>query len=116
MMRQVLLISPLLISLLLTTGVTNAADPVQTQERLETKEQVYGYQLMTNEERMAFRSKMRAAKTEEEREKIQNEQHERMKIRAKERGVTLPDQPIMKGGGMGVGRNQGQGQGQGRRN
>jgi hypothetical protein len=110
MMRNILRISPLVIALFLTTGVTLAADETQAQERVETQQQVYGYQLMTNEERLEMRNKMRAAKTVQEREKIQAEHHERMKIRAKENGVTLPDQPMMKGGGMGMGAGAGQGQ------
>ena len=118
-MKKILLISPLVTVLLLTIGATQAADEVQTQNRVETQEQVYGYQLMTNEERMEMRNKMRSAKTAEERARIQAEHHERMKIRAKEQGVTLPDQPMMKGGGMGRGAGanagQGQGAGQGRR-
>jgi hypothetical protein len=113
MMKKMLLASPLLFALLLTTNVTQAADEVQAQERVETQQQVYGYQLMTNEERMEMRNKMATAKTAEERERIQAEHHERMKIRAKEQGVTLPDQPMMKGGAMGKGTGMGTGQRQG---
>lgn len=107
MMKQILLMSPLVITLLLTTGVALAADETQIQQKAETQKQVFGYQLMTNEERMEMRNKMRAAKTAEEREQIQTEHHERMKLRAKEQGVTLPDQPLMKGGGMGAGQGRG---------
>jgi hypothetical protein len=50
---------------------------------------------------------MRAARTAEERERIRAEHHERMKVHAKERGVTLPDAPpphgMGPGGGMGGG-------------
>jgi hypothetical protein len=109
-MRHILRMSPLVIALFLASGVTWAADETQAQERVETQQQVYGYQLMTNEERMEMRNKMRAAKTAQEREKIQAEHHERMKVRANEMGVTLPDQPMMKGGGMGMGAGAGQGQ------
>jgi hypothetical protein len=58
---------------------------------------------MTEQERNEFRAKMRAAKTAEEREQIRKEHHERMKARAEERGLKLPDEPPMKGGGMGPG-------------
>jgi len=80
-------------------------EPAQTQKQVQTRqqEQVYGSQLMTQEERTAYRAKMRAAKTQEEREKIRAEHHEQMKVRAKEKGVTLPDMPPAMGGGMGPG-------------
>ncbi|GAO34984.1 hypothetical protein SCT_0364 [Sulfuricella sp. T08] len=90
-------------------------DQTRQQDRLRTQdqEQVYGSQLMTQEERMAYRTKMRAAKTQEERERIRAEHHEQMKVRAKERGVTLPDMPPAMGGGMGPGGGIGGGMGPG---
>jgi hypothetical protein len=115
MMKKILLVSPLLFVLIMTASVTKAADEVQVQKRMETQQQVYGYQLMTNEERMEMRNKMTTAKTAEERERIQAEHHERMKIRAKEQGVTLPDQPMMKGGAMGKGTGMGAGAGSGQK-
>ena len=115
-MKQILLMSPLVITLLLASGISWSADQVQVQvqEQDESQKQVFGRELMTNEERMEHRNNMRSAKTAEERERIQNEHHERMKIRAKERGVTLPDEPLVKGGRMGSGQGTGQGKGQGR--
>jgi hypothetical protein len=110
-MKQILLISSLLTSLLLISVTAWSADQVQAQDQLEAKEQVLGRELMTNEERIEHRKKMRAATTAEERERIQKEHHERMKIRAKERGVTLPDEPLFKGGRMGKGQGSGQGRG-----
>lgn len=87
-----------------------AADPQQAkeqdrqaagvQQKEQAKERVYGWQLMTEEERSEYRAKMRAAKTKEEREAIRAEHHEKMKERAKEKGVTLPDEPPARGGGM----------------
>lgn len=62
---------------------------------------VYGSQLMTNQERIDHRNKLRAAKTAEEREQVRLQHHEQMQSRAKERGVTLPDTPPPQGGGMG---------------
>lgn len=97
-------------------SVANAADKGQDrtrdQDRLQTQDkdqiqdrQIYGSQLMTQEERSAYRTQMRNAKTAQEREQIRNEHHERMKVRAKEKGVTLPDEPPARGmgGGMGPG-------------
>jgi hypothetical protein len=58
---------------------------------------------------------MRAAKTYEEQQRIRNEHHNQMQARAKERGVTIPDQPPAHGmgGGMGPGTGAGSGMGQG---
>jgi hypothetical protein len=71
---------------------------------------IYGSQLMTNQERIEHRNKMRAAKTAEEREQVRVQHHEQMQLRAKEQGVTLPDTPPAQGGGqgrsMGPGRNR----------
>lgn len=74
---------------------------------------IYGSQLMTNQERIEHRSKLRAAKTDQEREQVRLEHHEQMKLRAKERGVTLPDDPPAQGGGMGPGNGPGRGGGAG---
>jgi hypothetical protein len=67
---------------------------------------------MTQQERMEYRTKMRAAKTTEERERIRNEHHEQMKERAKARGMILPSEPPDRMGGMGPG---GRGMGSGGR-
>ncbi len=78
--------------------------PAKKQEQVKKQEEVvYGRQMMTREEIAEYRAKMRAAKTAEEREQIRKEHHEKMKARAKERGVTLPDEPPMRGPGMGPG-------------
>lgn len=74
------------------------ATQTEVQTRTEKGDQLYGSQLMTVQERAEHRAKIHAAKTMEEREKIRSEQHERMKIRAKERGVTLADEAPKQGG------------------
>jgi hypothetical protein len=56
---------------------------------------------------------MRSAKTAEEHEQMRLEHHEQMKERAKEMGVTLPDEPPARGMGMGKGMGGGQGMGKG---
>jgi hypothetical protein len=66
-------------------------------------EPIFGSQLMTTEEQSDYRSRWRAATTDQERDRIRSEHHERMKDRARERGVTLPDEPPARGGGMGPG-------------
>jgi hypothetical protein len=93
----------------LSNGVALAADQERTQQQTQqqtqtqTQTQIYGSQLMTQQERNEYQARMRAAKTAQEQEQIRKEHHERMQVRAKEQGVTLPDQPPAKGGGMGPG-------------
>ena len=91
-------------------SVANAADKDQDRQQTQDKDQIqdrqiYGSQLMTQQERSEYRAQMRNAKTAQEREQIRKEHHERMKVRAKEKGVTLPDEPPARGmgGGMGPG-------------
>lgn len=94
MMKRTLMVSTIAAALSLSAGLTFAADQQQ---------QIYGSQLMTQQERNEYRTKMRAAKTAEEREQIRKEHHERMKERAKAQGLTLPDEPPARGGGVGSG-------------
>lgn len=61
-----------------------------------------GQQLMTPEERTAIRDKMRRAATPEERQKIAEATRTEMHKRAKEKGISLPEQ---RGPGAGVGPN-----------
>lgn len=83
----------------IATGQISAADQQkdrvrdQTQEQVRQRDRIYGYELMTPQERNEYRQRMRAAQTEQEREKIRAEHHEQMQARAKERGVTLPAVP-----------------------
>ncbi|MFA5371013.1 MAG: hypothetical protein WC053_01150 [Sideroxydans sp.] len=104
MFKRPIFISVLVGTLTVLAGPLFAADQVrdqkQDQMQAQDQERIYGSQLMTQEERNAYRAKMQAAKTVEERERIRNEHHELMKKRAKERGVTLPDMPPAAGGGM----------------
>jgi hypothetical protein len=69
---------------------------------------VYGSQLMTEQERAEYQARMRAATTEQEREQIRLEHHAQMQERAKQQGVTLPDEPPAMGmGGQHMGPGQG---------
>lgn len=91
-----------LAGLLALPPVVTAAEPPPQPAAKAAKDQIYGSQLMTRQERMEHRAKLRAAKSAEEREQIRKEHHEQMQQRAKEKGVTLPDMPAMPaGGGMG---------------
>jgi len=64
---------------------------------------IYGSQLMTDAERTAFRARMWAAQSDEERNRIRAEHHEEMKKRAQAKGMTLPDMPPAMPGGPGSG-------------
>ena len=66
---------------------------------------------MTEKERNEYREQMRSAKTQQEREKIRSEHHDRMLVRAKERGVTVPGQPPAKAAATGPGGGSGKGGG-----
>ncbi|HOI51676.1 MAG TPA: hypothetical protein PLN02_04820 [Azonexus sp.] len=105
----------LLAALLCLAGnIAQAADPAT----------VNANQLMTQEERVEQRNKMRAAKTEEERAAIRAENHQRMSERAAAQGKVLvpvnPQGPQQAGGrrgqgpGAGPGAGRGMGAGQGR--
>ncbi len=56
---------------------------------------IYGWQLMTLEEREAFRERLRSARTAEERDRLRLENHAAMQERARERGVTLRPAPAV---------------------
>lgn len=96
-------------SLLLLGSVADSILPASAQ----TQDRIYGSELMTEQERNEHRQRMRNAGTPEERERIRNENHERMSRRAKERGVTLPDEPMMPGMGRGSAPGRGMGPGRG---
>lgn len=107
-------VSMLALSLCMALGIAAPAtaqmqgsDPVGTQEG----ERIYGYELMTGQERAEYQRRMRAAKTEQERQAIRLEHHQKMQERAKAQGKALPDMPpadrgpgmMGPGGGMGPG-------------
>lgn len=115
--------------LLLPAGSLFAADKDQDRDRDQDKTQmmdrdqdrqkiqdqdkmIYGYQLMTVEERAQHRAKMQSLNTAEEREAYRQQHHKEMQARAKERGVTIPDTP-MRSGGPGPGARSGGGGGGG---
>ncbi|MDP2894625.1 MAG: hypothetical protein Q8N78_09715 [Sulfurimonas sp.] len=87
----------------------SAADQNQSQKTTQEQEQVYGSQIMTQQERIEHLDKMRASKTVEEREQIRKEHHALMKERAKAKGITLPDEPPARGMGGGMGPGGGRG-------
>jgi hypothetical protein len=115
MKRKLAIFVALACSLLLTSSFALAANQANEQERIQAQEQehIYGSQMMTAQERNEYRDRMQAAKTNEEREQIRVEHHERMKERAKAQGLSMPDSPPQRGGGMGSGMGSGMGGGMG---
>jgi hypothetical protein len=75
------------------TGASPAPSAPSSAKPNNPRSAIYGRQLMTPEERAAYRDRMRSAKTAAERNEIRAQHHKDMQARAKERGVTLPDQP-----------------------
>ncbi len=115
-MKHTLIISALTGVLSLSTGYALAAG----QESSSTQDTVYGSQMMTQQERAEYRSKLNAAKTATQKEQIRNEHHQSMQERAKSQGLSLPDSPSMQknnmrqGNGMGSGNDmKGMGSGHG---
>lgn len=110
---RTLAVSTLACTLLLGGSAAFAADKVQAQDQArdqtQLQDQIYGSQLMTEQERLQHRNMMRSFKTNEEREAYRQEHHKKMQERAKEKGVQLPDEPLPQGsmrgsgGGMGPG-------------
>lgn len=85
----------------------------QDVQQQSDQDQIYGYQLMTPDERMAHRNAMRSLKTQEQRDAFRMQHHQQMQQRAAERGVKLPDVPLGQGGGMGRAGGMGPGAGTG---
>ncbi|MCL2635629.1 MAG: hypothetical protein FWD50_03235 [Betaproteobacteria bacterium] len=92
-------------ALLLAVGAASA---------IAAEEPIFGWQLMTEQERIEQRQKMLSAKTPEERDAVRNEHHQKMLERARQQGVTLPETAPAQGMGQGRGLGRGQGMGPGR--
>jgi hypothetical protein len=97
---------------LLALGSALAQGQSRAQQQIRDRD-IYGYQMMTSQERNEYRNRMRTATTAEERERIRAEHHAQMLARAKERGVKLPEEPPAGMGPRGAG--QGGPMGGGRR-
>ncbi len=113
MLKQCIAVFAVLGLVLLSTESAFAVDQERAQDNVQTQEQeqIYGSQLMTEQERADYRARIHAATTAEERERIRTEHHELMTSRAEERGVTLRDEPPVGGMGMGPGGMMGSGGG-----
>lgn len=75
------------------------------KDQLRDRTQVYGWQLMTAEEQIQHRNKMRIMTSPQEREQYLKQHHKRMQERAEEAGVSLPEFQSQRVPG-GKGRNQ----------
>lgn len=72
---------------------------------------VYGWQLMSQQERIEYRTKMQSLNTEQERYAFRIHHHEQMKERAMAQGVTLPEDPMPRRGNLPPGDGPGRGPG-----
>lgn len=88
------------------------AQPLRLAQSIP-EEPIYGSQMMTEQERNEHRAQLRSAATEQERDQIRRTHHDQMRARAKERGVTLPEEPPPRGQGLGPGPGAGPGSGAG---
>ncbi|MDR9500848.1 MAG: hypothetical protein RI601_03550 [Desulfurivibrionaceae bacterium] len=115
MKKRIIMVSALAAIISLPAGLALAADPQPQESTTQTENQgeVYGSQLMTQQERLEYRNRMQAAQSEEERQQIRNEHHKTMQERARKRGLTLPEAPPAGGGGMAPGGGMGGGMGTG---
>jgi len=103
MLQRKLVVLALASAALLPASYAFAEDQASTPPQATQQQQVRGSQVMTREERIEHRRKLRQTRTKEEREQVRKEEHERLKKRAKEQGKQMPDQPPAQGGGMGPG-------------
>jgi len=102
-------LSILAVSLFVALGVPV---PVVADSHMQARECVYVSEIMTQQERTEYRDRMRALKTEQEREAFRQEHHQKMQERAKAQGKRLPDMPPAgRGPGMGPGGGKGMGPG-----
>ncbi len=70
---------------------SNVSPPPVTPITKSSEQPIYGSHLMTDRERQEYHDKIRAAKTDAERDQIRKTHHDLMKARAQAKGITLPD-------------------------
>lgn len=92
-------------------GAVALAMSVALSVQAEDTEKVFGHQLMTAEELQEHRQTLRGMESEAARDAYRKEHHERMRERAREQGVELPDKPGKRGKGQGPRSNQGEREG-----
>lgn len=110
MFKQTMIVIAVSGAMSLVSGTSLAAGPVRAQARQQAQEEIYGSQLMTEQERIEHRTTMRTLKTQQERDAYRLEHHKLMQERAAARGIMLPDMPPRAGAGAGAGQGGGMGQ------
>jgi hypothetical protein len=80
--------------------LTQTQEQVKAQEK--SRERIYGSDLMTEQERIEYREKMRSMNSEQERNAFRAQHHEEMKRRAREMNMEIPDEVPAKPGGKGM--------------
>jgi len=103
MIKYSLIVASIAASLLMSAHVSIAAE----------SNQVYGSQLMTQQERVEFHARLRNASSNAERERIRNEHHKKMQKRAEKKGLKIADEPPTSGAGKGAGKSSAGGNGPG---
>lgn len=113
------------VAMVVAAGIVGVATPAvaqdRDQDRVQQRDQdrIFGSQLMTQQERLDYANRMRSMKTDQERQAFRLEHHIQMQERARQKGVTLPDDPpqgpgrAIGGSGMGPGGGMGSGGGMG---
>lgn len=74
-----------------------------TDTSASSDQDIYGSEIMTPAERAEFRAKMQSAKTSQERERLRVDHQAAMQSRAKQRGITLPDDSASQSPDSGMG-------------
>lgn len=100
-------LSMLAISLCLALGIAAPAAAQMQSDPMQERDRIYGYELMTPQERTEYHARMRALNTEQEREAFRQEHYKKMQERAKAQGKTLPAAPPGMGPGMAPGGGKG---------
>ena len=96
-------ISKLTLLAVLAAALGIWSDVVLAQDQVQAQTQIYGSQLMSDTERTEYQLKMRSLKTDKERTAFRLDHHEKMKVRAAEKGITLPATPLGTGSKAGTG-------------
>lgn len=79
-------------------------DATEAQNQSQLSEKVFGWQLMSEEERAAFRNEMRSLQTQAERQAFRQAHDEKMAALAAAQGATLAAPESHQGTGQGRGR------------
>lgn len=83
-----------------TSGSSNSTG---ADTSASSDQDIYGYEIMTPAERTEFRAKMQSAKDSQERERLRVDHQAAMQSRAKQRGITLPDDSASQSPDSGMG-------------